>query len=221
LSAREFLETRDGACRIAPRFAAQLTDTCAVWRSHIAPVVEESAHTLATQSLTKQPMLTPLTHRNRKRALDPDRRQRRSPSEFAVLPNTCRDCGAPLPDRRRHYCDEHRAERLVQQGPAARERAALVLAQLRAEQRDPAHGGRAGEIRGRKNAAHQAAVRTWECALPDPEVFRSEILPALRRARIADVVTATGLSEHYCSLIRLGKKIPHPRHWDALRAVTG
>jgi hypothetical protein len=30
---------------------------------------------------------------------------------------------------------------------------------------------------------------------------------------------ATGLSHHYCSLIRLGKKVPHPRHWETLRHV--
>jgi hypothetical protein len=33
-------------------------------------------------------------------------------------------------------------------------------------------------------------------------------------------MAATGLGEHYCSLIRLGKKILHPRHWDALRHVA-
>jgi CRISPR-associated protein Cas1 len=85
LSAREFLETREGACRIAPRFAAQLTDTCSVWRSHVAPVVEQTAHTLAKHSPSRQPLLTPLTRRNWKRAWDdraPDRRQRRSSSEF-------------------------------------------------------------------------------------------------------------------------------------------
>jgi hypothetical protein len=38
--------------------------------------------------------------------------------------------------------------------------------------------------------------------------------------RIADLAAATGLSEHYCSLIRLGKRRPHPRHWDALRSVV-
>jgi hypothetical protein len=87
-----------------------------------------------------------------------------------------------------------------------------VLARLRAEQRDPAHGGRVAQLRGAKNAAQGRAVREWEGAPPDPEVFRSEILPELRRKPIGDLVAATGLSEHYCSLIRLGKKVPHPRH---------
>jgi hypothetical protein len=46
-------------------------------------------------------------------------------------------------------------------------------------------------------------------------VFRSEILPGLRHKPIGELVAATGLSEHYCSLIRLGKKVPHPRHLGA------
>jgi hypothetical protein len=95
-----------------------------------------------------------------------------------------------------------------------------VLAQLRSEQRDPAHGGRAAQLRGRKNADHQAAVRNWQGERPDPDVFRTEILPGLRRVPIGELVVATGLSKHYCSLIRLGKRTPHPRNWDALRGVV-
>jgi hypothetical protein len=63
-------------------------------------------------------------------------------------------------------------------------------------------------------------VRAWKGDRPDPAVFRSEILPGLRRKPIGELVAATGLSEHYCSLIRLGKKVPHARHWDALRKVV-
>jgi hypothetical protein len=50
-------------------------------------------------------------------------------------------------------------------------------------------------------------------------VFTREVLPVLRGATISQLVAATGLSEHYCSLIRLGKRVPHPRHWEALRGV--
>jgi hypothetical protein len=95
-----------------------------------------------------------------------------------------------------------------------------VLAQLRAEQRDPAHGGRAAQIRGRKNAAHQAAVRDCQGERPDPAVFARETLPGLRSVPIGVLVAATGLSDHYCSLIRLGKKVPHARHWEVLREVA-
>jgi hypothetical protein len=104
--------------------------------------------------------------------------------------------------------------------PAARRNAADVLASLRAEQRDPGHGGRAARLRGEKNAAHQRAVWAWTGEQPDPAAFTLEILPGLRQTTIAQLAAATGLSAHYCSLIRLGKRVPHPRHWEALRSVA-
>jgi CRISPR-associated protein Cas1 len=223
-TAREFVETREGGCRIHPKFAEELAGTCEVWRSHVGPAVEDVAHTLGDYSRSRLPTLTPLTRRNWKQAWDeraPDHRRRRSRSDFAQLPSTCRDCGAPLDDRRRRYCDDCRAERFADRAPAGRRRAAEVLAQLRSEQRDPAHGGRAAELRGAKNAAHQAAVRDWRGERPDPAVFAREILPGLRHVSIGELTAATGLSDHYASLIRLGKKTPHPRHWDALRGVSG
>ena len=223
LSAREFVETREGACRITRRLAEQLAETCAVWRSYVAPVVEWTANTLAGRASSRVPGRSPLTRAHHRAALDerlPGRRRRQSREDFPELPNTCRDCGEPLPDRRRRYCDECRERRFREQAQRGRKSAAAVLALLRSEKRDPAHGGKAAEARGRKNADHQAAVRAWEGERPDPEVFRSEILPGLRYARIAELVAATGLSEHYCSLIRLGKKIPHARHWEALREAS-
>jgi hypothetical protein len=51
-------------------------------------------------------------------------------------------------------------------------------------------------------------------------VFATEILPELREATIAQLAAATGLSAHYCSLIRLGKRVPHARHWEAFRAAA-
>lgn len=72
-------------------------------------------------------------------------------------------------------------------------------------------------IRGTKNAAHQRAVRDWTGERPDPSVFQDEILPGLHNQSISQLMAATGLSEHYCSLIRLGKKTPHPRHWEGFR----
>jgi hypothetical protein len=143
------------------------------------------------------PLLTPLTRRNWKRAWDeraPDQRQRRrSRSDFVALPSTCRDCGIALTDRRRRYCDACRTRRFVERGAEARRSAGTVLAQLRAEQRDPAHGGKAAKIRGAKNAAHQQAEREWRGDRPDPEVFREEILPGLRLLTISELVVAGAL----------------------------
>jgi hypothetical protein len=53
----------------------------------------------------------------------------------------------------------------------------------------------------------------------NPAGFEREILPGLRRVPIAELVAATGLSEHCCSLIRLGKRIPDPGHWQTFAAL--
>ncbi len=222
LAPSNFTETRDGGCRIAPRLASELADTTETWRHYIAPVAEWATHTLSRHARSRLPLLTPLTRTNWKQSRDrraPDRRQRRTRAEFAALPHTCADCGTALHDRRRRLCDTCRAQRLAERGLKARNAAATVLAQLRTEQRDPAHGGRAAYLRGAKNAAHQAAVHEWTGGTGDPKVFAREILPQLSAVKVTAIAAATGLSEHYCSMIRLGKKVPHPRHWETLRHV--
>jgi CRISPR-associated endonuclease Cas1 len=222
LSPRDFVETRQGGCRLHPRFAGELADTLTAWRGHAAPLAEDLAHAFAASSPGKLPLLTPLTRRNQREALDerlPLRRTHVPAGVALALPASCPDCGAPIRDRRRRYCADCTSVRVARRGDRARQTAHTVLAQLRAEQRDPGHGGRAAQLRGTKNAAHQAAVRAWTGEMPDSAVFNRQILPGLRPLPVSELAAATGLSEHYCSLIRLGKRIPHPRHWETLRHV--
>jgi hypothetical protein len=223
LAAADFIETRQGACRLKPRLAGELAETLTAWRHHVAPVVEQTAHTLVEGSPSRLPRLTPLTRANQLARWDkraPNRRTHTPAGLTLALPKTCPDCGTALRDRRRRYCEACAAQRVARRGDRAREVAHSVLAQLRAEQRDPAHGGRAAQIRGTKNAAHQRAVRDWIGERPDPTVFTFEILPGLRQCSVSDLMTTTGLSQHYCSLIRLGKAVPHPRHWTAFRELA-
>lgn len=60
-------------------------------------------------------------------------------------------------------------------------------------------------------------MQEWRGPEPDIAILQTDILPGLRDLPIQKLVAATGLSEHYCSLIRLGNKVPHPRHWSGLR----
>jgi CRISPR-associated endonuclease Cas1 len=220
---RDFNETRQGACRLNPAVAVELAQTLPAWRQHLAPVVEAAAHTLADAAAAPVPHLTPLTRANQRAAWDrraPSRRVRQARGDTLVLPNTCRDCGAPLEDRRRRYCRDCRRNQVAGHAVTARDRAAVVLAALRAEQRDPAHGGQAAQLRGAKNAAHQRANHEWTGEAADPATFTREILPSIEHLTVADIAAATGLSEVYCSMIRLGKRVPHPRHWAALATVA-
>jgi hypothetical protein len=133
LSAREFVETREGACRITPRFAEQLAGTCEVWRSHIAPVVEWTANTLAKHARSRVPTRAPLTRAHHRAALDermPDRKPRKA-SVKPALPPTCRGCGEALTDGRRPYCESCRRERWIAQAARSRKRAPDLLVELR------------------------------------------------------------------------------------------
>ena len=222
LSSGDFAETRQGTCRLTPGMAARLASTTDNWRYHIAPVAERIAHQLGQGAGRPIQLAAPLT-RAQHNAAWAERKstqtRRSAKAATPVLPNACRDCGTYLPDRRKGYCDHCRAARWAKHAQDGRDNAASILARLRTEQRDPAHGGQAAQTRGRKNAAHQEAVKAWNGPTLNPSVFREQILPGLRGLPIQLLVAATGLSEHYCSLIRLGKKVPHPRHWDSLRCL--
>ncbi len=54
----------------------------------------------------------------------------------------------------------------------------------------------------------------------DPAIFEKEIGPKLGNVSLAETMRATGLSRTYCGMIRRGVRVPHPRHWEALRALV-
>jgi CRISPR-associated endonuclease Cas1 len=223
LRADDFGETPQGVCRLSIHLAAELAETTNdTWRSLVAPHVEKVAHLLSAD--TRRPTVaSPLTHASNLAAWETRKRGQTGRSKaprLPALPASCHDCGAELPSRRHRYCMSCRRQRWEQQADRARMNAAQVLSDLRDEGRDPRHGGQAAQLRGEKNSAHQLAVRAWTGESPDPSMFTNEILPGLRRATISQIAAASGLSQHYCSLIRLGKRVPHPRHWKTLRAVA-
>ena len=133
LSRRDFVESPEGGCRIAPRLAEQLAETCEVWAAHIAPVVEWTANTLAKHSRSRVPIRSPLTRAHHHAALDermPSRKPRRAPVK-AALPPSCRGCGKPLTDGRRPYCQDCRRARWIEQSSRSRRTAADMTGELR------------------------------------------------------------------------------------------
>jgi hypothetical protein len=54
----------------------------------------------------------------------------------------------------------------------------------------------------------------------DPATFAEEIGPKLQAVSLAAMMRATGLSRPYCAMIRRGARVPHARHWEALRALV-
>jgi len=169
---------------------------------------------------------TKLTEENRSRGRDGVRRNERPKSRElqAVLFPACRGCGVRLASHDRRYCDEclpeQRAESVATfstAGPAA-------LAARRAAGDDPAHTPSANRKKGERNAAHRTEAERWEQEHHEPvnnETFARDVLPHLQGVPLSALMQVTGLSLRYCSLIRRGERVPHPRHWDTLRALGG
>lgn len=50
--------------------------------------------------------------------------------------------------------------------------------------------------------------------------YTRQIAPRLHGYSVRAIRAATGLSLRYCAFIRNGKRIPHARHWPALRTLV-
>jgi CRISPR-associated endonuclease Cas1 len=250
-SAHDFFENRQGVCRVLPPLTHLLTETAPRWAKAIAPIAERVAQMLAqtdvpsvissadgalmtppssvTKSSTRQRSIpTPLTQANRRAGRDGLRRAAK-PVEHTraakpALTATCQGCGGSLPDSDRRYCDtclpEYHADHMQvfsTGGPKA-------LAELRATDEDPAHGGAAGVKRGKRVSQHGQEIAAWRVFMADDAKtaieFVRDLQPKLAAISLSALKAATGLSRRYCWLIKTGQKVPHPRHWQALRNIA-
>lgn len=230
--AADFFETRQGVCRILPSLAKQLAETAPRWATAIAPVAEHVACTLMEGQQTgrgaTRKVPTPLTQANRSAGRDAVRTQPKEPKQLqdhgAKLAKGCKGCGVLLLSGRRGYCDGCLAQRREEQKEEFSAIGVESRARLRAEGQDTSHGGLAGQRRGATHVQRMREAREWEAehgAEHDPEAFKRDILPKLQGVPLRKLMEATGLSLRYCSLIRRGEKVPHPRHWGALGDVEG
>ncbi len=227
----DFHETREGACRLMPPLPRQVAETAPRWAAAVAPVAEGFAGALMGGASTR-PLPAPLTQANRSAGRGGGRRDaRREQQRTPELPPACMGCGIVLDDAGRSYCDDCLPERrkeltasLSTAGPAA-------VAQRRGVGDDPSHGGAAARARGERNAAHVEANQHWarehssdaaaDAQASDAEAFARDVLPGLQGVPLRVMAEAAGLSLYYCSLIRRGQRVPHPRHWAALAGLGG
>jgi hypothetical protein len=74
-----------------------------------------------------------------------------------------------------------------------------------------------------QNAKRQHVLNSaWEAAqevIPSPSIYQQQIFPHLKAIPAAAIAKATGLSTSSVKTIRSGRMTPHPRHWEALRAL--
>ena len=226
--AGDFHETQRGSCRLLAPLTHELAETLPAWRELIAPVAERVASLLLEREPIVPQLPTPLTQRNRR--ADRARRHNHATAQQTPLAKPprlerrCKRCGGELPRCDRTYCDEclplYQRDRYDAFIAAGRE----TFEMKRAKGIDPSHGGTAAERRGATMARRKCEQREWEAAhsetIADPDIFGREILPAIQRLPLSDLVRATGLTHGYLSKIRRGDKVPHPRHWAALSHVV-
>ena len=65
---------------------------------------------------------------------------------------------------------------------------------------------------------HRRQIAKWNRTkgAADPEHYKRHILPKLQSIPVPEIVRATGMTYPYCSEIKHGRRIPHPRWWERL-----
>jgi CRISPR-associated endonuclease Cas1 len=207
-----FFEQRDGNCRLMGPFAVRLSETASLWRRAVAPVAEWVAKQFwSTTQKRAQSIHAPthLTQANRRAA-------KGGSSETSVrlaqrIENLCPGCGRKIrddsstcvrcgvPTSTKNMLNAARIGRLTANGPDAQAKRAL---------------------KARKNAlAQHSWKKSDQPAWLTPELFAGKIQPLLSRIPMSAIRSALGVSNWYASKIRQGYR-PHPRHWQALAALT-
>ncbi len=216
--AADFFETREGVCRVLPPLTQALVETAPRWRMKIGPIAEWAAQVFASGATSRMRQL-PTTLTQSRRSAGRNNGRKRAPNsakpQRPAMPNACRSCGVVLETRRRSYCDECLPDQRVRNILAFKAAGPAALVELRAEGRDPSHGGAAARKRAASLARRQEEAAVWRQGggSYNPEDFRRDILPRLQNVPIEKMAKASGLSTQYCSLIRRGLYVPHPRHW--------
>jgi CRISPR-associated endonuclease Cas1 len=233
-SAKDFVETREGGCRLVSSLAQELAPTMAQWAKLVAPYAEGMArhvarlakhglgvaapsgpipsHNRALISLRVKPIAAPVTPK----AL------RSVPVSMAR--NACRSCGAKVAVPKRLFCDQCLPDRRREiQGSTARSFQAAgpaKIAAMRAAGHDPTQTPAVRHRRAATASHQRKAAVAWrdDCSL-DGVDFRRDILPRLQRLPVRVIAEAMGASISHGSKVRGGKLVPHRRHWQALKRL--
>ena len=207
----DFFEDRNGNCRLVSALAIKLCETADTWRKFVAPVAEYVAKEIwatiprAASTLARRLLATRLTQANKREVKGSD-------VPAVTLPKVehhCRDCGAKVPS------DKERCSKCWKRVTRVNFRAGR-----KAAQRPESLAKRSATQR-----MHKQAIQNWKPSdLPawlTRDVYVEQVQPALASVAKSEIRSALGVSEPYSSDIQAGKRIPHPRHWQALAQLVG
>jgi CRISPR-associated endonuclease Cas1 len=210
----DFLEERNGNCRLIGAFAAKLSETTADWRKLVAPWAEWVAQTL-WNSIRKRirddhTLPTRLTQRLRSEG-----RGNEFTVEIASPPypkKVCLGCGATT--RGGRHCPS-----------CGREVSRAELIECAKIGRTVARGLNSRQKLSETQRRHRAAQRAWRpSSMPvwlNEDVYLGTIQPKLAAFTICTLASRLGVSEPYAADIRAGRRRPHPRHWRTLAGLVG
>jgi len=207
-----FFEQRDGNCRLMASFALQLSETAPTWGRAVAPLAEQMARMFSASVPKRSKRIFPST-----RLTQNSRREGRGISanlsiEAPPQPGSvCRNCGAST--RGAQYCRTC--------SPMALRENLINAAKLG---RVATHTPKAEALRAATMRRQQAAKQAWNRSdLPEwltENVYREKIMPELGSVTVRTIADTLGISKPYATDLRSGKRVPHPRHWQALAKVT-
>jgi len=207
----DFFETATGNCRLMSNLCAKLSQTAPVWGKLVAPWAEYVARMLWTRALHSRarcPLPTPLTQQHRREA----KGRPSFPTVETPKPDRlCRGCGKQIRrDKRRRLCADCAVTVTRENFDLGRQ----------AAQRPESLAKRSATQR-----MHKQAIQNWKPSdLPDwltRDVYVERVQPALASVAKSRIRAALGVSEPYSSAVQAGKRVPHPRHWQALARLVG
>ena len=207
----DFWEDRNGNCRIGSSLAIKLCETLGTWRRLVAPVAEYVAQELwssiskPASAPARRLIATRLTQSRKRSVKGSD-----VPSVKAPKPDSvCRGCGKII-RRGKRYC-QRCAVAVTNENFDAGRKSAQSAEHL---------AKRASTMR-----RHKQAIQNWKPsdgpAWLTRDVYVNQIQPALVSVAKSQIRSILGVSEPYSSDIQTGKRIPHPRHWQALAKLLG
>jgi CRISPR-associated endonuclease Cas1 len=208
-----FFEQRDGSCRLMAPFAVRLSESSPAWRQILAPTAESISRVLWSTVRGHERRLRPATHLTQSHR----RHAKGKPHPHVAVPprppRLCRTCGANVTngyDR----CASCKVVVCTQE-----------LIKAAEEGRTVSHSPKAEAKRAESRRKHSAAIKKWRPS-DQPEwlseqTYQLKIQPRLVQVTVPAIRMALGVSKSYAANIRIGKQLPHPRHWQVLARLAG
>jgi hypothetical protein len=208
-----FFEQRDGNCRLMATLAQQLSQTSDLWERAIAPAAEWISHTLWSALPKPSRQLFPATRLTQDR-----RREARGVNRIATeetpaeVPHLCRTCGDPLWRGKRECAS------------CARVSSKANLIEAAKLGRVATHSPKAEALRAATQRRHAKERAEWN-PTDNPvwlsaQNYRKKVQPFLGAVTAPAISRSLRISEPYAADIRLGKRVPHPRHWKKLAILA-